>query len=162
MLFEEEQRLVASDKVRYIILGVWLLVNFSLYPFIKDEASVGQIVLITNGILILVFGLLLLFKMKIQVSPQRQLLVSLHIGRPVKIYRFQLDGSHHISYPRINPILEFGGWGYRRTVNGDIGLIFEGNSAVKIDNLYFTVKDVSGLKKAVENSVNGEKQNTEN
>lgn len=161
MLFEETQSLVESDKVRYIILGVWLLVNVSLYPFIKDEASVGQIVLLTNGVLILIIGLLLLLKMKIRVTLERQLLVSLHVVVTVKTYRFELDSDRQILYPRINPIADFGGWGYRLTVNGDVGLIFVGNTAAKIDKLYFTVKDVPAFKKAVGNSINGEKQNTE-
>ena len=142
-LHKESQNLLPTI-IQIIIFILSLCVSFFIF-----KKSGSNINLIVHGIF-LVFIFIVIFGIKLHVS------VSENIHLKITLLGFALTrkilekNNTEIEYKSSFSVLKYGGWGIRGSNSGH-GYIFNGKYLVLIDNFFFTIGNLEGFKRALNN-----------
>lgn len=97
-------------------------------PFGRDPASDGVIWLIFLGAGVLLPLAFLSVRMRTEVRPG-EVLVRFP---PFRARRVDLDEVLDVRVVDYRPLAQYGGWGYRRTLSGDVAFILTGRQGVRL------------------------------
>lgn len=150
--FHETQKLIKNAKLGFLVLAIFLLGGLMAINGYSDGGDTSKTVLISvAGFTSFLFLLVLLLKFDIVITNTGILTIKLKAVFTIKTYTFDIKDAK-VSYPSVNALRDFGGWGIRYNFSTEVGLIFSGSKYVKVEQLVFTIDDWDGIKIAVSKS----------
>lgn len=148
--FHETQKLIKHAKLGFLVLAIFLLGALMAISGYSGGGDSSKTVLFSvAGFTTFLFLLVLLLKFEIVITNAGILTIKLKAVFTIKTYTFDLKKEIKVSYPSVNALRDFGGWGIRYNFSKEVGLIFSGNQYVKVEQLVFTIDDLDGFKEVV-------------